>query len=97
MKLNEAIDVLKANTLPINWPDAKMGRVGTDWQQIQREVRMALREEIQRQGIDPDAMFFVLDESDPGTRVYNEIMEAWQVVRSCVRNTTSWTRVDQPA
>jgi len=86
MRLPEAIKVLKANTMACWWPNPKMGRNFTDWRAIHGEILGHLAAEKARQGIEPDALFFVLDEGDPGTTYYNELAGALACVLGCIQN-----------
>ena len=87
MKLSEAINVLKAYTSDYFWPCKELGRNETCWPDIFSEARLRLREIMQRQGIEPNTPFFVLDDSNPETELYNRIAGAILQVRSAINNT----------
>lgn len=82
MRLPEAIKVLKANTMALWWPNEGMAR--TDLAAIFWEVGLVTGGIKERQGIPADASFFVLDDDDPETALYNELVAAVLVVRSCM-------------
>ena len=80
MKLTEAIKILKSNTMACWWPSKAMGRNFTDWPRIFDECRHVLKGIMRRQNIPDDCKFFVLDDENPETQLYNEIATAMTVV-----------------
>ena len=84
MKLPEAIRILRANTMACWWPDGPYpGKRGTDFEGIFGEVRELTRGIKARQDIPPDASFFMLDDNDPETALYNDLVSAVMTVRRC--------------
>lgn len=76
MRLSEAVKVLKENTMACWWPSRAMGRQGTDWYGIKSEVGLLLLGIKRRQGIEDEAKFFILDEDNPETALYDRLVEA---------------------
>ena len=88
MKLREAIEILRENTMACWWPDGPYpGKRGTDWDGIFREVRATLKDIMHRQEINGDSPFFVLDAENPETAIYDNLMAAILAVRLAMANT----------
>jgi len=85
MKLPEAIRTLRENTMACWWPDGPYpGKQGTDFAGIFGEVRTLLHGIMARQDIPEDEAFFVLDEGNPETALYNELVDAVLTVKRCM-------------
>jgi hypothetical protein len=87
MTFREAIQVLKENTLSCWWPSKAMGKNYTDFDGIFGEIQHTLLDIKRRQDIPDDAKFFVLDENNSETKLYNEIMTAVCIVKQAMQNT----------
>ena len=82
MKLKEAIETLKANTMACWWPCKTMGRQSTDFHGIIHEV-LGLLEGIRiRQGIPGDATFYSLDDKNNETDLHDQLVAALMVIRN---------------
>jgi len=82
MRLPEAIKVLRANTMACWWPESGMS--GTDLAGVFWEARLLTGEIKRRQDIPPNTPFFVLDDDNPETALYNELVSAVLTVRQCM-------------
>jgi hypothetical protein len=84
MRLPEAIKVLRENTMACWWPNGPYpGKQGTDFSGIFGEVKALLHGIMARQDIPDDAPFFVLDDENPETALYNDLVGAVLTVRRC--------------
>lgn len=86
MKLSEAIKILKANTMACWWPSKITGKNGTDFNGIFGEANKLLKDIMRRQNIPEDTKFFVLDETNTETKLYNEISTAILTVKQAINN-----------
>ena len=84
MRLAEAVKVLKSNTMACWWPSRAFP--GTDMREMLNEAGMALEGIRERQGIPSGASFYVLDESNPETGLYDEIANAMSVFANAARS-----------
>ena len=81
MKLNEAVNILQSNTSAIWWPSARNGgRI--DEPGIIAEARSRQRHILKRQGIPAGEAFYVLDETNPESAIYDELASAIAVFRN---------------
>jgi len=87
MRLPEAIKLLRQNTMACWWPNGPYpGKQGTDFRGIFGEVKVLLNGIKARQWIDGDAKLFILDDDNPETALYNDLVTAVMVI------TASWQR-----
>ena len=86
MKLRDAIATLKQETMACWWPGGSYpGKEGTDWAGILGEAR-TLQEGIKaRQDIPENAMFYVMDDDNPETALYNKLGCAYVTVIQCMQ------------
>jgi len=80
MKLSEAIEILRNNTMGCWWPDPALGTTKTDWDGIFSEVDTILENIKLKQGIPLNAKFFVLSDSDGGSKLYDQLSTAMTIV-----------------
>ena len=84
MKLAEAVKVLKGNTMACWWPSRAFP--GTNMREMLNEAGMALEGIRERQGIPAGESFYVLDDDDPETKLYDEIACAMSVFANAARS-----------
>lgn len=85
MRLPEAIKILQINTMACWWPCAATGKQGTDIGGIIGEVDVLLSGIKGRQGVLSGEMFYYLDEANPETALYDQLVSAVQVLRRSVQ------------
>ncbi len=84
MRLPEAIRILKRETMACWWPNGPYpGKQGTDFDGIIGEVRVLLDGIKLRQDVPEDAAFFTLDDANPETGLYNQLVGAVLTVQRC--------------
>ena len=76
--LQEAVTILQQNTMACWWPSRISGEV-IDKAGIMDEAKLLLKGIMARQDIPWNESFFVLDDSNPESKLYDEIMEAMLV------------------
>ena len=82
MKLAEATKILKRETMACLWPNGSHpGQKHTDLAGIAGEVKALLQGIKDRQGM-AGAAFFVLDDDNPESALYDELGSAYMVFRN---------------
>jgi len=86
MRLNEAIKVLRRDTMACWWPSPVMGREGTDFGGIFEEAAYLQLGMRRRQDIPDGESFYVLDPANPESAMHDELGCAVMVVKQAIRN-----------
>ena len=81
MKLAEAAKVLQSNTMACWWP-SRINGGAIDVAGILDEARLLLKGIKERQDIPAGESFFVLDEANPESAMYDELASAIAVFRN---------------